>query len=98
MGKQSKVVVRQLAEFFHRNGHVRRQNAKRYRKEGHRQYKKGDEIRLTANTKTELRTIRRLLKQAGFKPGRPHVHYNQYRQPLYGREAVDRFLDMIGEE
>ncbi|MFH1743598.1 MAG: hypothetical protein ABIH23_31730 [bacterium] len=98
MRMQLRTVIKQLAEFYHRNGYVRRQDARRYRKEGHRLYKKGDEIRLVADSKRELQTIRRLLKQAGFKPGRPFVHYNQYRQPLYGRDAVARFLSMIGEE
>jgi hypothetical protein len=85
-----------LSFFFHRNGYVRRQNAKRLKKEG-RKYKKGDEIRLVAESYAELRTIRRLLREADFKPGRPFRKDNQYRQPVYGRREVARFLALVGE-
>jgi hypothetical protein len=34
------------------------------------------------------RTIRRLLREAGFKPSRPFAKAQQWAQPLYGREAV----------
>ena len=86
---------KQLAQFFHRNGYVRWQNARRLKAEGHRRYKKGDEVRLVANSKTELATIRRLLRQAGFNPGRPFKKSWQYRQPLYGRGQVAQFLAMV---
>ena len=90
-------VTEDLAFFFHRNGYVRRQNAKRLKKEK-RQYKKGDEVRLVADSRAELRTIRRLLRRAGFKAGRPFTKGNQWRQPIYGRLAVARFLTLVGEE
>ncbi|MCI0595589.1 MAG: hypothetical protein L0Z48_03490 [candidate division Zixibacteria bacterium] len=87
----------QLAVFFHRNGYVRRQNAKRLAAEGHMRYKKGDEVRLATNSIAELKTIRRLLRQAGFKPGKPFTKARQWRQPVYGREAVARFLALVGK-
>lgn len=87
--------ARALAWYFRRNGYVRKQDADRLESEGPQLYKKGEEIRLVANTAEELRVVRRLLRRAGFKPGRPFVKGRQYRQPVYGREAVARFLDVV---
>jgi hypothetical protein len=93
----AEAVVERLAELFARNGYVRRQNADKLAEKG-RTYKKGDEVRLTANTKTELREIRRLLALAGFAPGNAYAHGKQWRQPVYGRAAVARFLKLVGAE
>lgn len=90
-------LVRHLREIFRRNGYVRRQNPVRVADEGWQRYRKGDEVRLTASSAEELRLVRRLLRQAGFTPGRPFVKGRQYRQPLYGRQEVARFLDLIAE-
>ena len=63
-------------------------------------YKKGDEVRLVANTPSELSRILQLLRTEGFKPGRPFLkdkQGSQYRVPLYGREQVARFLKKIEE-
>jgi hypothetical protein len=90
--------LRELASYYGRNGYVRRQDANRFAKEGSRQYKKGDEVRLVACTMEELRLVRRLLRQAGFKPGRPFRKGRQYRQPVYGRLAVARFLEAVESE
>ncbi|MCX7699888.1 MAG: hypothetical protein N2039_03335 [Gemmataceae bacterium] len=89
-------VVAELATLFHRNGYVRRQNPERRVLDGPL-YKKGDEVRLTAQTFDELRKIRRLLKEAGFKIGRWFRHSHQWRQPVYGREQVARFLSLVGD-
>lgn len=89
-------VVARLAAFFHRNGYVRRVDARRRAEEGQR-YKKGAEVRLVAESRAELLEIRRLLKQAGFKPGRSFVKSRQWRQPVYGVTEVARFLSLIGE-
>ncbi len=91
-------VARALGEFFRRNGYVRWQKAERAAEEGWDNYKKGDEVRLVADSARELALVRRLLEAAGFKPGRPFVKGRQYRQPIYGRDAVARFLALIGEE
>jgi len=89
--------VRQLAYLFHRNGYVRRVNVERRRTEGQK-YKKGDEVRLVAESRSELTTIRRLLHQAGFKVARPFVKGRQFRQPLYGRQEVARFLALVAAQ
>ncbi|MFQ5748741.1 MAG: hypothetical protein ACE5H3_04700 [Planctomycetota bacterium] len=89
--------ARKLAKFFHRNGYVRWQDSSRLGEEGHHVYKKGDEVRLVADSRRELAEIRRLLKDAGFKPGRPFPKGRQFRQPLYGRDAVGRFLELVND-
>jgi len=88
-------VIAALARYFHRNGYVRRQNARRLSREGYLRYRKGDEVRLTAKSAKELARIRWLLELAGFRPGQPFVKARQYRQPVYGREAVRRFLGLM---
>lgn len=91
-------VVKELATLFTRNGYVRRQNLERKAAEGHRRYEKGDEIRLTASSDAELARIRGLLQVAGFTIGRPYRQgEHQYRQPLYGRQQVARFLELVGQ-
>lgn len=98
MQDSSTSAIDQLAEFFHRNGCVRRHDPERRRTDGPQKYKKGDEIRLTANSRTELRLIRKLLKEAGFKPGRAFTKGKQFRQPVYGRESTARFLGLVGDK
>jgi len=90
--------ARALAWYYRRNGYVRRQDTDRIANEGPQQYKKGDEVRLVASTVEELRLVRRLLREAGFKPGRPFRKGRQYRQPVYGRQAVARFLEAVESE
>ncbi len=90
-------VVAELAALFRRNGYVRWPNWDR-RAATPRAYKKGYEVRLVAGSRTELRVIRRLLWAAGFKPGRPFVKGKQWRQPVYGRQPVARFLELVGWE
>lgn len=87
-----------LAGFYSANGYVRRQNLERLGSEGSRLYKKGEEVRLVARSKEELRIVRRLLRKAGFKPGRPFQKGNQYRQPIYGRGEVARFIELVENE
>ncbi len=93
----SSSVASQLARFFYRNGYVRLLNAKRRKEEG-QGYKKGDEVRLVAQSKTELETIHALLLQAGFKPGRAFEKNLQFRLPVYGRKEVARFLSLIADQ
>lgn len=83
-----------LIELFGRNGYIFWQDPDRLESEG-RAYKKGDEVRMAAATKTELAEIRRLLKLAGFKIGRPFTKGKQFRQPIYGREQVARFAKLV---
>lgn len=88
-------VRRELGRYFRRNGYVRRQNPERLAREGYMGYKKGDEVRMTAQDKRELHRIERLLIRGGFRPGRPFVKGRQYRLPIYGRAAVRRFLRLV---
>lgn len=94
---KKEAVAKQLRDIFERNGHVRRQDPVRVAEEGWERYRKGDEVRLGARSAAELRRVRRLLGEAGFKAGRAYVQGRQYRQPVYGREQVERFLELIGE-
>ena len=89
--------VKELSLLFYRNGYVREKNELRYQLEGHQLYKKGDEVRLTAYSKSELTHIQELLVQVGFVFGRSFMKGNQFRLPIYGREEVRRFLEMIEE-
>lgn len=89
-------VIERLAQLFRRNGYVRWQNAQRLSDEGWQVYKKGHEVRMVANSRAELATIRRLLQRAGFKLGQPFTKGSQYRQPVYGKQAVARFLALVG--
>lgn len=92
--------VLELVAFFLRNGYVRRHNSARYAAVGYMKYKKGYEVRLVANDDAELARILLLLKDSGFKPGRPFRSDKtggQYRVPIYGREQVARFLRIVEE-
>ena len=90
-------VASHLAWFFHRNGYVRRYDPLRRKLLGAQSYKKGYEVRLVANSTEELERIGQLLREAGFRPGAPFGHAQQHRLPIYGREAVSRFLEIVGE-
>lgn len=85
----------ELAAYFSRNGYVRWQDRTKLSREGYMGYKKGSEVRLTAASRKELAHVRRLLKQAGFAPGRPFVKGRQYRPPIYGYDEVERFLTLV---
>lgn len=85
----------ELAAYFSRNGYVRWQDRAKLSREGYMGYKKGSEVRLTAANRKELAHVRRLLKQAGFAPGRPFLKGRQYRLPIYGFEEVERFLSLV---
>ena len=84
----------QLVEFYRRNGYMRVPNKTR-RKEESRTYKMGYEIRLVAQTKRELALMRRLLRSVGLTPGKPFAKSNQWRQPIYGKSAMERFNQWI---
>lgn len=90
-----KSVAKQLAEFFHRNGYVRQVDIERRAEVTAQVYKKGDEVRLVANSLAELADMQQLLLTAGFKLGSPFSHGQQFRQPIYGRTEVARFLSMV---
>jgi hypothetical protein len=85
-----------LGQYFRRNGYARRQDAKRLASEGYLGYKKGDEVRLVARDQRELKHIQELLTRADFPHGRPYAKGRQIVLPIYGREAVRRFLKLVG--
>lgn len=79
-----------LRQFFQQHGYVRVANKER--KEQSAKYKKGSEVRLVAQTESELKLIRHWLEQVGFKPGKPFRKHSRLVQPIYGKAAVDWFL------
>lgn len=81
----------QLAAFFDRNGYFRWPNSARREQENHQTYKKGYEVRLVARNQAELQQIRSLLVSAGFSVAKPYSQAKQWVQPVYGRQAVERF-------
>ena len=83
-----------LVRFFERNGCLRVPNIER-RKTESRSYKMGYEIRLVAFTKRELTEIRRAIRAAGLKPGKPFAKVNRWVQPIYGRMATERFVALL---
>lgn len=83
-----------LAAFFQRNGCVRIPNKKRRKLDG-QTYKKGYEVRLTAGSAAELRSLRAQLKIAGFKPGKPYRKINRFILPIYGQAAVEKFSMLV---
>lgn len=94
MAKRKPAPIPSLAKLFQRNGYIRRHDPKRRKKEK-AGYHKGDEVRFTAESRQELAHIRRLLRQAGFTPGRPFTKGTQYRLPVYGREKVQKLLKLL---
>ena len=84
----------ELARIFNRSGYVRLQNPDRL-EEGAAKYKKGDEVRLMAQSATELKAIRRLLHDADFETGKPYLKHKRWCQPIYGREATARFVQIV---
>jgi hypothetical protein len=91
-------VAERLAALFRRNGYVRPPAEKRLAGQGYGRFHRGYEFRLTAESRSELRLVRDLLRRAGFRPGRPFVKGRQFRQPVYGRQELERFLVLIDEQ
>ncbi|MEQ8768681.1 MAG: hypothetical protein RL885_32540 [Planctomycetota bacterium] len=90
-----RAAARVLASCYRRNGHARWQDPERVRKEGPRRYKKGDEVRLFVSSPGELQTIQQCLEILEFQPGKPFQKRSQICLPLYGWDAVSRFLDLV---
>ncbi len=86
-GKQTD---RRLREIYHRNGYMRFPKMDR-RREEKTNYKKGWEVRLVVKSDEELERVRRMLAQAGLKPGRPFKKARQWALPVYGKQAVAFF-------
>jgi hypothetical protein len=91
-------VAEQLSALFRRNGYVRPPAERRLAGLGYGRFRRGYEFRLTAKSRSELRLVRDLLRRAGFTPGRPFPKGRQFRQPVYGRQELERFLVLIDEQ
>ncbi len=90
--------IRRLAVLFHANGYVRRPNLdKKAAAQESRAYHKGYEVRLVLVSEQELAEARGLLELLGFKPANPHTKGKMFRQPIYGKEPVERFLSLVGD-
>lgn len=85
-----------LVKYFLRNGYIRFPS-KNLRKVKGEDYKKGYEVRLVANDKKELLEINFLLKRAGFKSGKPFQKNSRIIQPVYGKDAVEKFQVFLSE-
>ena len=89
-----KEAAAELAASFEQNGSYRAPNQKRRKRDG-QAYKKGYEIRLTAGSASDLRRLRALLREVGLSPGKPYRKARRIILPLYGRDAVERFCELI---
>lgn len=80
----------QLRAMLAGSGYARVADLAKRKQRGSASYKKGYEVRFVLATKEELAHVRRLLKAAGFEPGKPFAKHSKLVQPVYGREAVER--------
>ena len=96
--KQIIAAIRRLAALFHANGYVRRPNPdKKSVGREHGTYHKGYEVRLVLVSERELTEVRELLDLLGFKLANPHTKGKMFRQPVYGKQAVEAFLGLVGK-
>ena len=82
-----------LREVFRLRGYLREPDSQRRGRQG-QGYKKGYEVRLGVSTRQEIVQVRKLLREAGLKPGKDYEHHNAYVIPLYGLEAVAYFRSL----
>jgi len=59
-------------------------------------YRKGYEIRIAAAGPSEVRELMRLLRAAGFPPGKPFTKGRRTIVPVYGVAHVERFAALAG--
>lgn len=86
--------ARELAKWFVRCGYVRRCDLERRGREG-QSYKKGSEVRFLVESTDQLRAIRRLVRAAGFRPGKPFRKHRRLVQPVYGRPVVEWLVGQL---
>jgi ubiquinone/menaquinone biosynthesis C-methylase UbiE len=85
-----------LTEFFRQRGYVRVPSGQMRESLGER-YHKGYEVRLSVDQDSELSILRALIEKAGLKPARPFKKHRQTIQPVYGRQAVEWFLQAANQ-
>ena len=79
-----------LVKRFCRSGNIRRPHLERLC-EGSTGYKKGWEVRIVVADAGEVLEVQRLLVRAGLRVAAPYRKGRRMVQPVYGREAVQRF-------
>jgi len=79
-----------LRAAFRRGGYVRVPNMAKRQAVGAQTYKKGYEVRFVLSTQAELNEVRRLLRTAELRPGKPFMKHSKWIQPVYGQVAVGR--------
>jgi hypothetical protein len=85
----------ELIRLYRRNGILRYPNEERFG-EG-MGYKKGHEIRWMAYSEQEAEAIAGLLQKAGFKHGKIYAKRTQFVLPVYGYDAMVRFVKLLDE-
>lgn len=73
-----------------------------YTKKGYRKIKKGsktshpgDEIRFSVSGKEENFSLKQALKSLGFSPGKAFKKHSKIIIPLYGKERVKNFFNLV---
>lgn len=87
-----------LRRMFVDGGYVRTQSRAEARDWGTDIYKKGHEVRLTLDSMAEAHEARELLDIVGLWGGKPYTKHSRVIQPIYGIEAVEWFLDTLGDD
>ena len=88
---------KKLVKLFLRNGCMRYPNEERQKSDGVQKYKKGYEVRWTAVDRTELTEIKGFLEKAGFVAGNDYPKRKHFIQPVYGKDAVFRFQELLAQ-
>jgi hypothetical protein len=96
--------TRRLLAWFEQRGNLRIPNRTKQRRSlaaskrtGRKSaYRKGYEIRIAAGSPAEVRELSRLLRAAGFTPGKPFAKGRRTIVPVYGYESVERFAALAG--
>ena len=84
----------ELLSWFERCGYIRRYNPERREREG-QHYKKGYEVRFVLGSEGALQAVKRLLTAVKLRPGKPFHKHQRIVLPLYGRETVEWFVNLL---
>ena len=87
--------INYLAKAFENRGYARYSNESRKKENANKKYKKGDEIRLIFDSNIDCLQAQEHLKLLGFTYGKSYQQFRQIRLPIYGRDQVKSFLDLI---
>ncbi len=81
-----------LNELFIRNGYLRMKDEVKAAQDAN--YKKGYEVRFVAFSIKELKQIRTSIRALGFTVSNSYEKHNAYVQPIYGKPAALKFLEL----